>query len=76
VKAGAIGSIPTVAVGSIANVVVLFGGAVVLVVEELVVEELVVLVVLVVEVGVGAPCSSKAPISTVPLNKRTNGVPR
>jgi hypothetical protein len=81
VKAGTIGSSPTVSFGSIANVVVLAGGAVVLVeVDD--VGTVVVLVVLVVvedvvdDVGGGVVWSSNAPISTVPLKTRTNGVPR
>jgi hypothetical protein len=75
VKAGAIGSIPTVAVGSIANVVVLAGTVVVLA------GGAVVLVVLVVEevvddVGGGSACNSNAPISTALPETRTYGVPR
>lgn len=75
-KAGAIGSTPTVVVGSGANVVVLFGGAVVLVLEELVVLVLVVLEDVVDEVGGGSACNSNAPISTALPETRTYGVPR
>ena len=74
VKAGTIGSSPTVVVGSVANVVVLAGGAVVLVE----VEDVGTVVVLVVvdEVGGGSACNSNAPISTVPFETRSNPVPR
>jgi hypothetical protein len=87
VKAGAIGSSPTVVVESIANVVVLAGTVVVLVLDVgtvvvLVGGKVVVLVVLVVlvdvveDVGGEYAGNSNAPISTLLPETRTYGVPR
>ena len=59
------------AFGSVANVVVLFGTVVVLVVEVLVV-----LVDVVEDVGGGSACNSNAPISTALPETRTYGAPR
>ena len=52
------------------------GASVLVVVEDVGASVLVVLEEVVDEVGVGVSCTSKAPISTVPLKTRTNGVPR